>query len=522
MKHKTKIAAVLAGCMLAGMLPVSAEYVPYAPCDIDGAVLTVPGNATLCIPCNVDGQGNVLSTVSGMTPIMCVPCNVDGAALPGLGGNVPVICVPCDVAGNGTVLDIFGNNTAIDCVPCDIDSNGKVSDAGGDVNPVVCMPCDADGNICEDAEPVVCLPCGSEEGNEVLPVFGAGSGAVALGDVDGSGAIEVSDIALFAKHLLGVSDRTVYVQAMDINKDGKMDIMDFLMVVLHVSGKTVIGNEGDPGDKGEVKPEQPKQPNPGDFASEFLSAINAERAKAGRKPLEYDSDLARAAGIRADELTRLWDGSRPDGSSWSTVLEKIPYRDSWQVRSSGAGSASETADRLLSGSNRDTLLAANLTHLGVGYAYSADSEYGHYWALLLIEADVSGQETNDFRMEMLNAVNAERAKAGLNALVYDEKLMELAAKRADEEAYSSYPDHNRPNGDPFYSILQEAGLNYRYCAENWASGKPSVAETMNQWMNSEGHRANILNPKLTHFGIGYTYVSDSQFRHYWVQLFAQY
>ena len=77
--------------------------------------------------------------------------------------------------------------------------------------------------------------------------------------------------------------------------------------------------------------------------------------------------------------------------------------------------------------------------------------------------------------------------------------------------------HTRPDGRSFSTALTDRGIRYYNAGENIAWGQQSPEEVMQAWMNSEGHRANILNPKFTKLGIGHT--TDAAGRQYWSQLF---
>lgn len=118
--------------------------------------------------------------------------------------------------------------------------------------------------------------------------------------------------------------------------------------------------------------------------------------------------------------------------------------------------------------------------------------------------------------QVVQLVNKERVKAGLKELVLDREIGKAAAIRA-EEIEKSF-SHTRPNGSNFSTVLKESGIRYRSAGENIAWGQRSPEEVMNGWMNSEGHRANILNAKFTKIGVGY-YKSSSG-RNYWTQLFT--
>ena len=78
--------------------------------------------------------------------------------------------------------------------------------------------------------------------------------------------------------------------------------------------------------------------------------------------------------------------------------------------------------------------------------------------------------------------------------------------------------HTRPNGSSFSSALKEQGVSYQGAGENIAWGQKSPEAVMQGWMNSDGHRANILNEKFTKIGVGY--YQNSQGTNYWTQLFT--
>lgn len=118
--------------------------------------------------------------------------------------------------------------------------------------------------------------------------------------------------------------------------------------------------------------------------------------------------------------------------------------------------------------------------------------------------------------KVADLVNQERAKAGLAPLEVKVNLQAAAQVRAKEIEKSF--SHTRPNGSSFSSVLAENGVDYRGSGENIAWGQRSPEEVMNGWMNSEGHRANILNKNFKYIGVGYHVNSNGT--GYWTQLFT--
>lgn len=130
--------------------------------------------------------------------------------------------------------------------------------------------------------------------------------------------------------------------------------------------------------------------------------------------------------------------------------------------------------------------------------------------------DTQPDESAKSYMEQVVAlVNAERAKVNLPALTMTQELNHAAQIRAVETTQSF--SHTRPNGTSFSSVLSENGISYRRAGENIAWGQKTPEAVVNAWMNSEGHRANILNKDFTSIGVGY-YLNGTT--PYWVQLFT--
>lgn len=128
----------------------------------------------------------------------------------------------------------------------------------------------------------------------------------------------------------------------------------------------------------------------------------------------------------------------------------------------------------------------------------------------------AGQEAmKSYVEQVVELVNMERAKIGLPALTMSQDLNNAAQIRAVETVQSF--SHTRPDGSSFSSVLKENGISFRGAGENIAWGQRTPEAVVNAWMNSEGHRANILNKNFTSIGVGY-YLNGST--PYWAQLFT--
>ena len=122
-----------------------------------------------------------------------------------------------------------------------------------------------------------------------------------------------------------------------------------------------------------------------------------------------------------------------------------------------------------------------------------------------------------FIRQVVDLVNAERAKEGLSPLTIDTNVQAAAMVRAKEceQLFS----HTRPDGSSFVTALKEQNVSYKGAGENIAWGQRSPEEVMNAWMNSSGHRANIMNSSFTTIGVGY--YQNANGTGYWCQLFTR-
>mgnify|MGYP001033841316 CR=1 FL=1 len=121
-----------------------------------------------------------------------------------------------------------------------------------------------------------------------------------------------------------------------------------------------------------------------------------------------------------------------------------------------------------------------------------------------------------YGLRITELVNQHRAEAGLAPVEYSAELSKPAQTRVFEIEKSF--SHTRPDGRYFSSALKDHGISYRYTGENIAWGHKSPEEVVEAWMNSPGHRANILNERFTKLGVGYQ--QNAKGVNYFTQLFT--
>lgn len=121
---------------------------------------------------------------------------------------------------------------------------------------------------------------------------------------------------------------------------------------------------------------------------------------------------------------------------------------------------------------------------------------------------------SSYEKEVVRLVNEIRAKNGLNPLTEDWELSRIARYKSRDMKDNNYFSHTSPTyGSPF-NMMKSFGISYKTAAENIAKGQATPQAVVNAWMNSAGHRANILNSSYTKIGVGYVKSGN-----YWTQMF---
>lgn len=320
------------------------------------------------------------------------------------------------------------------------------------------------------------------------------------------------------------------------------------------------------------------QPQASGYASEVLNLVNEERKKNGLPGLVLDQKLCSAADQRAKEIASLFSHTRPDGTSCFTVLKEygISYRACGENIAAGYATAQEVVNGWMnSPGHRANILSDKFGALGVGCVV-ADKPY---WVQLFTNGGSSAStktmapaatpkptasappvvtpkptasasptvpanapaateipasptevptspteapaptpdQTSSYAQQVLELVNVERIKEGLGPLALDETLCAAADARAQETIRLF--SHTRPDGTDCFTVLDEFAIRCNAAGENIAAGYPTAAAVVNGWMNSEGHRANILSSSFHKLGVGFASAEDA-YGFYWTQLFT--
>lgn len=137
------------------------------------------------------------------------------------------------------------------------------------------------------------------------------------------------------------------------------------------------------------------------------------------------------------------------------------------------------------------------------------------------DENISQEQINAsaFEKRVLELVNEERAKRGLSALKWSNELASVARAHSKDMHERSFFSHTNPDGKSPFDRIKAAGISYSYAAENIAAGQATPEAVVEGWMNSQGHRENILNAKLKYLGVGF-YEAAGGYKYYWTQNFT--
>jgi uncharacterized protein YkwD len=165
---------------------------------------------------------------------------------------------------------------------------------------------------------------------------------------------------------------------------------------------------------------------------------------------------------------------------------------------------------------RRTLHDPVFTHAALGYVEdgrSGDTYWTALWATPFSPAGLARTQA-----EVVELTNRERVRAGLPPLAVDPLLATAAQAYSADMAARAFYSHTSPEGTQPWDRAAAAGAVRRSVGENIACGQRSAAEVVDGWMNSPGHRANILRPGFTHIGVGFA--GGGPAGTYWTQLFG--
>ncbi|MFF4474994.1 CAP domain-containing protein [Streptomyces sp. NPDC001599] len=265
----------------------------------------------------------------------------------------------------------------------------------------------------------------------------------------------------------------------------------------------------------------PKPPTPDADPDGFLDLVNSARAAVGSPAVRTDPRLRSAARAHAAAMAAAGTLSveTRDGVSvhQRVVSAGFAYLTVGEHLVSGPRTPAEFVAYCLGAERtRRTLHDTVFTHAGWAYVTGGPSGDTYWTALWAVPLTPDGLARTT--AEVVGLTNRERAGAGLPALAVDARLTAAAQAHSADMVTRDFYSHTDPDGGKPWDRAAAAGADRRTVGENIACGQRSPAEVVEGWMNSPGHRANILKADFTHIGVGLA--GGGRAGTYWTQLFG--
>lgn len=253
----------------------------------------------------------------------------------------------------------------------------------------------------------------------------------------------------------------------------------------------------------------------------FLPLVNSARATAGSPPLSLDARLMSAARVHAAAMAasgRLGVETHDGVSVYQRVIGSgFAYLTVGEHLVSGPRTAAEfVAYCLRTDGPRRILHDPAFTHAGLAQVHdgpSGDTYWTALWARPFTRDGLAGTVA-----AVIDLTNRERTRHGLPPLSADPLLTTAAQAHSADMVARAFYAHTAPDGGQPWDRAAAAGSTRRSIGENIACGQRSPADVVEGWMNSPGHRANILKPGFTHIGVGFA--GGGRAGMYWTQLFG--
>lgn len=267
--------------------------------------------------------------------------------------------------------------------------------------------------------------------------------------------------------------------------------------------------------------------------SEFLSSINAERAREGVSALKLSPELSGLAQQLAEDAARKGESDLAETSEGQILqrAEKAGYsaKSLAEIFTRSEGSVAEVTAlwRERGGRTWRSLLRREFQDVGVGAAMLDEVPLYVFLVGVSWEDYAAGrsEEYRDLprmRRQMLARVEAERSRRSLPLLAPSVVLDRVAQAHADDMLRRSYYGHKSPDGETVRERALAGGYPLRFVGENIARGQSTIDEVMDGWMASDEHRPNILSKVFTEAGFGLAIGRNKRgFQVIWVQVFGR-
>jgi len=222
---------------------------------------------------------------------------------------------------------------------------------------------------------------------------------------------------------------------------------------------------------------------------------------------KYSDVVSKTTALSAPKVSAQLNSENKITVTWNEISGAERYKVYRATSSNGSYTAMKTTEL--------TSYVDNSAKASTKYYYRVKAVRGDYLSSYSNTVNCKWEvDLEAIRTTMLDLINKERKAAGVEPIAMYDPLHYTAQEKAKDLEKTGVFDHYSKNLGYFYDQYDKASISYSGGGENIASGQSNVASVMKSWMNSSGHKANILSKDWTHVGIGY-------YKGYWVQQFAQ-
>jgi uncharacterized protein YkwD len=268
-----------------------------------------------------------------------------------------------------------------------------------------------------------------------------------------------------------------------------------------------------------------QQPNTA-FEQRTFELINIERSKHGLPHFIWNDTVAAIARSQSANSN----AGQSSLNLTQMLREGIATYISHSLHTNNSGNTPEQRVEawMNSDSGRSAILHQTRNSIGIGVVRESGSNTRNYWTMIVAGViELTSSEIQSFERRVLELTNVERAKHNLPPLIWHDDLTVIAREHSADLMLNNMQGHIGSDGSTIRERIERGGVtNLRFWAENCAYGQITPEQAVEAWMNSPGHRANILNVNPTHLGVGLVLRSDgssaTRFVSYWTQVFVRF
>ena len=247
------------------------------------------------------------------------------------------------------------------------------------------------------------------------------------------------------------------------------------------------------------------------YEQRLFELINNERANRGLVPFIWQDTMASVARSHSEDMLRnnsvTTTGS--DGSTNTARMQRAGLTNSTSANilvSSNTNTPEQRFSSMMSSDSNRERIMGNYTHIGIGAVEQPSGSSARiYWTIMVATwvPTMTASDIQTFEYRVFELSNVERVNHGLAPLVWHDTMALAARVHSEDLMRNAMIGHTGSDGSTPSQRLSRIDPSLRYGAENVTVGRRTPEEAVTAWMNSPGHRANILRENVTHLGVGF-------------------